>query len=929
VKLMGGFAALTALTVLLFLGSVPIIRLPVYELHRTLSSVEHLHNVRSSFSPSTPSFVQILQCGGFVDAARAPEIARILQQEGVTQLAMLLAPSFERLVERVPALSLSDRLAILDGARPVVKYMQTLAPDERVRETAWKDAMAHACTAPAEQDGLGWAKAAGAGFQARGSRLELDASLGGSTWVTQEERLRRPAVANDSLIGTAGEAPPLPDFTKPQPRTIEIARGPFFREDHVCADVMEKAPVLLRCPSKSQVMTRVEFASFGRPEGFCQHYQIGSCHAKDTQVVVEEWCLGQYQCSFDATVALFGDPCFNVLKEVSVQVLCGGEVQPTPPPPRPPVAGKPVASVDVDALEALEPQHLHALFVDTPIPEGLQIHDVDGLVANILYINTEWRRKRREMDEAGRPRVATITTTACGFADVVREVFPWLQYHVAVGLAKVFMFYDGQDSDAKLLLRQLEPIHLVDTTFEDRHFTNGGNWMLVDEPPASLLERFNDSMWWRQDESGRLWERVGGRAPDIGLNFTMSKLDRWTPEFGFNRPGNYKLMIKQSFNLQEGIHRAQEYRPRMDWVVHHDIDELLYPGPSGCRGMTARQAGACQSRRDHIPEGFSVPELFARQPPHVGQIQLFNNEAKVEKLGIELRFEEQTLFARNGIFREDHEKAKNPSDKGMIGGAQGYLVYTNGKAAARLTDALQQWGAHAFKSQGRKFVSEQYTGPPVSLPYDPQKMGHLCGNHPCHRDEPDAAILHYPYSRFAELKQKASRSCPFLEEAMKGNEEAVKPCFIIELDRKAFMVSATNDTAKMEEFFRKKIMLQSMAPEMRKGRLVYLYEVRTILLEQHKRCPQCYDAGDHVGGHGRRLKGMESNAAFVIAIAMLSELWAPGHTDEDMAHVPTVVLDASDGVDDIVEKLASTLVSMAPNQVGLGANKIRIALAFR
>ena len=97
----------------------------------------------------------------------------------------------------------------------------------------------------------------------------------------------------------------------------------------------------------------------------------------------------------------------------------------------------------------------------------------------------------------------------------------------------------------------------------------------------------------------------------------------------------------------------------------------------------------------------------------------------------------------------------------------------------------------------------------MSLPNSVESMGRLCENHPCHRDEPDAALLHYPNSRLDELKQKASRSCTFFDEAVKGNEEAVKPCFIIELDRKAYMASATNDTELMRQFYSEKIVIHN------------------------------------------------------------------------------------------------------------------------
>ena len=69
--------------------------------------------------------------------------------------------------------------------------------------------------------------------------------------------------------------------------------------------------------------------------------------------------------------------------------------------------------------------------------------------------------------------------------------------------------------------------------------------------------------------------------------------------------------------------------------------------------MTAREQMKCISVPGVIPEDFSLFALFARQPAHVGAVQLFNDEAKIDRYGISLRFEQQTLFARSGKFRSE------------------------------------------------------------------------------------------------------------------------------------------------------------------------------------------------------------------------------------------------------------------------------------
>ena len=138
------------------------------------------------------------------------------------------------------------------------------------------------------------------------------------------------------------------------------------------------------------------------------------------------------------------------------------------------------------------------------------------------------------------------------------------------------------------------------------HSLPQGNWKQINAPGFKMVT-FEDGNWTRVDEKGRKWQRVGGRPcpvdefnrvlpsekPCYGIAFTMSRLDHWLPDFGYGmfwpvqklyvwfscatsfaddpgfkaeliitgRPGNYKLMIKQSFNLQEGIHIAQVSQP--------------------------------------------------------------------------------------------------------------------------------------------------------------------------------------------------------------------------------------------------------------------------------------------------------------------------------------------------------------------------------
>lgn len=130
------------------------------------------------------------------------------------------------------------------------------------------------------------------------------------------------------------------------------------------------------------------------------------------------------------------------------------------------------------------------------------------------------------------------------------------------------------------------------------------------------------------------------------------------------------------------------------------------------------------------------------------------------------------------------------------------------------------------------------------------------------------------------MREKAHRSCPFLEEARRGDEEAVKPCFVIEvrhcrqtplvmectasklyriglilgikwlfrsalsaiqMDRKAFMASATGDERIMRDFYEKSIIIKHKELNRREGLLVDIYEPQTIFrMIRRTLCPECF-----------------------------------------------------------------------------------------
>ncbi|XP_071908360.1 beta-galactosidase 15-like [Coffea arabica] len=67
----------------------------------------------------------------------------------------------------------------------------------------------------------------------------------------------------------------------------------------ICANVEEGNILDLSC--QGRVMTRIDFASFGNPDGVCGAFTKGNCEASDSLSVVQDACIGKSRCSIDLT----------------------------------------------------------------------------------------------------------------------------------------------------------------------------------------------------------------------------------------------------------------------------------------------------------------------------------------------------------------------------------------------------------------------------------------------------------------------------------------------------------------------------------------------------------------------------------------------------------------------------------------------------
>lgn len=74
----------------------------------------------------------------------------------------------------------------------------------------------------------------------------------------------------------------------------------------------------------------------------------------------------------------------------------------------------------------------------------------------------------------------------------------------------------------------------------------------------------------------KVWEP----SEDLDTARSKSRIwgEKWLGNF-FHKPCNNELFVRQSLNMEISIATAQ--RMKLDWHIHIDTDELLYPGGHG------------------------------------------------------------------------------------------------------------------------------------------------------------------------------------------------------------------------------------------------------------------------------------------------------------------------------------------------------------
>lgn len=91
----------------------------------------------------------------------------------------------------------------------------------------------------------------------------------------------------------------------------------------LCGTADEGGIVTLTAPA-GNIITSIEFASYGTPNGTCGSFTIGSCDAINSTSICSSAFVGVNSASINATNGVFGDPCGGTFKRLYIQASYSG-----------------------------------------------------------------------------------------------------------------------------------------------------------------------------------------------------------------------------------------------------------------------------------------------------------------------------------------------------------------------------------------------------------------------------------------------------------------------------------------------------------------------------------------------------------------------------------------------------------------------------
>jgi hypothetical protein len=91
----------------------------------------------------------------------------------------------------------------------------------------------------------------------------------------------------------------------------------------ICATAAEGSSLTLTAPAGT-VITAINFASYGTPNGSCGNFTIGGCHASNSMSIVQSLALNKNSVTIGALNGVFGDPCGGTVKRLFIQATYSG-----------------------------------------------------------------------------------------------------------------------------------------------------------------------------------------------------------------------------------------------------------------------------------------------------------------------------------------------------------------------------------------------------------------------------------------------------------------------------------------------------------------------------------------------------------------------------------------------------------------------------
>jgi hypothetical protein len=94
----------------------------------------------------------------------------------------------------------------------------------------------------------------------------------------------------------------------------------YAKAQVLCGTANENGLIVLTAPA-GFVITSIQFASYGTPNGVCGSFSIGACHAANSVSICSTAFVGNNSASIKASNTVFGDPCGGVPKRLYIQAI--------------------------------------------------------------------------------------------------------------------------------------------------------------------------------------------------------------------------------------------------------------------------------------------------------------------------------------------------------------------------------------------------------------------------------------------------------------------------------------------------------------------------------------------------------------------------------------------------------------------------------